>query len=99
MSEIDWMQELGIDGAVCGECGQGMLQVDSCVMATIHLEGADYDPIPYGQERWWTDYKKTPRSRCHDCNVAIGGIHHPGCDMEECPVCGGQLFVCDCSED
>lgn len=34
--------------------------------------------------------------RCHDCGVKIGEIHHPGCDMEECPRCGGQYFICDC---
>ena len=34
--------------------------------------------------------------RCHDCNIGLGGYHHPGCDMEECPKCGGQLISCGC---
>lgn len=34
--------------------------------------------------------------RCTDCNVAVGGRHHPGCDREKCPACGGQLISCDC---
>lgn len=33
---------------------------------------------------------------CGDCNVKAGKIHHPGCDQEECPNCGGQLISCDC---
>lgn len=34
--------------------------------------------------------------QCHDCAVEIGEQHKPGCDMEECPFCGGQLIGCDC---
>lgn len=33
---------------------------------------------------------------CHDCNVAPGGYHHSGCDMERCPRCVGQRMTCDC---
>jgi len=37
--------------------------------------------------------------RCHDCNIADGGYHHPGCDMERCPNCGGQLISCGCLDE
>lgn len=37
--------------------------------------------------------------RCHDCNIQVGGYHHPGCDMEECPRCHGQLISCGCLDD
>jgi len=33
---------------------------------------------------------------CHDCEVAEGLLHQPGCDMECCPFCGHQLISCDC---
>lgn len=37
-----------------------------------------------------------PDHRCHDCGIAPGGFHHPGCDIEICPRCKGQLISCDC---
>ena len=40
-----------------------------------------------------------PYVQCHDCGVREGEIHEPGCDMESCPFCGGQLLSCECSYD
>lgn len=31
---------------------------------------------------------------CHDCNAGPGKPHHPGCDNERCPECGGQMLGC-----
>lgn len=31
--------------------------------------------------------------RCPDCNVAVGGFHHPGCDWEQDPLTGDQLLM------
>lgn len=39
--------------------------------------------------RYWLDLK------CHDCGRSVGQLHKLGCDMERCPLCGGQLISCD----
>jgi hypothetical protein len=38
-----------------------------------------------------------PDSRCHDCGAAAGRLHQRGCDMERCPLCGGQPISCGCA--
>ena len=33
---------------------------------------------------------------CHDCGAKVGELHDHGCDVECCPLCGGQLIACGC---
>jgi len=33
---------------------------------------------------------------CPGCAVAPGEFHEPGCDVERCPRCKGQMISCDC---
>jgi hypothetical protein len=38
----------------------------------------------------------TRDDRCPECRVRPGQVHRAGCDIEQCPYCGGQLISCDC---
>ena len=78
--------------AVCSYCDQEMLWADGCVADPIAIGGRSYQPVRYGSELHYG----RPNRRCHDCRALPGGIHHHGCDMEECPACGGQSISCGC---
>jgi hypothetical protein len=82
-------------GALCKECKQGMRESDGCREFPIPMKDGDtLAPVKHGEETradWGRDGK-----RCHDCAAKVGHFHHPGCDVEECPKCGGQLWGCEC---
>lgn len=92
--------------AVCEYCGQEMATGRGCIP---YFEGISR--IAYGQEqRFDTDRFGRPVGgdpwrpgilasgrACHDCGVTIDQLHHPGCDIEECPMCHGQALSCGCT--
>lgn len=81
---------------VCTACGLDKREADSCVGEMLLISGKYRDRIRFGEELsgWGNDL-----SRCPDCGVAHGGLHHPGCDIEECPLCGGQIIACECGAE
>lgn len=80
---------------ICNLCSQEMTdpKTVSCTTNTVvdFPDSSDAPSIPFNSD--------DPDVRCHDCNVADGGNHHPGCDSEECPKCLGQLFGCGCLDE
>ena len=84
--------------AICGYCNREMTVADSCSAKTLHLAGMPLVLPPFGAET----RMRAPEEftgRCHDCGVQMGGFHHPGCDMAECPRCREQLLGCGCRFD
>jgi hypothetical protein len=82
--------------AMCTWCEQDMLEANSCSVAALHLNGVAVPLVRYGRE---PRHRSRRPVRCGDCRVTVGGHHHPGCDVAECPSCGKQLLSCDCPYD
>ena len=77
----------------CLDCFQTM-DVDSCSCNTLTL--AEKNGWIISRHERSTFHFEEEDGRCHDCGIKHGGIHHYGCDVERCPICGGQLIGCDC---
>jgi len=61
---------------------------------TCWKNGVEFDRIRYGYEE--DDWGANDHP-CGDCAVVKGEYHVPGCDIERCPSCGGQMIGCECS--
>ena len=83
--------------ARCTFCGKEMLDGMSCSESSLRIAGVDYAPVRWGDE---TGYRVAePTSRCGDCGTPLGGVHHHGCDLEQCPVCLSQALMCGCFDE
>ena len=80
--------------AICKWCNNDMLE-----LTTTTCTGNRFVEFPDGQELPAVPFDSMAGERCHDCNIAHGSYHHPGCDMERCPRCGGQLISCGCLDE
>lgn len=86
--------------AKCNWCGQEMVEGGECtgndtVRFTMNEWG---EPGPEPEDLPSIPYDG-PGEICHDCSVRRGAKHHPGCDMEICPRCKGQLIGCGCLDE
>ena len=81
--------------AVCTFCDQEMNTARSCTVETLHRDGVALVLKPFGREFGGS----RSATKCGDCGVARGGLHHLGCDLQCCPACGGQLLSCGCRFD
>jgi len=73
---------------VCLACNRNIRKSSTCRLRFV-------GQIRYGDEtrKNWAEKKK----KCPGCKVKIGGFHHEGCKIEECPECGKALMSCECN--
>jgi hypothetical protein len=83
---------VGADFAQPGE--PPVNQVDMYVQ--MYLVSRPLRRIRWGDEKGLWPKKRGRLGPCGDCAALPGQYHAPNCDMEQCPVCGGQALSCDC---
>ena len=81
--------------AICGACNRDMATSDGRGVSFVVIGGKKYERIKRGSKR---DMFPTWYGRCHDCGARRGQYHHMMCDVERCPACGGQMFLCGCDD-
>jgi hypothetical protein len=80
--------------AGCSWCEKEMTTAGSCSVIALHRDGVRIEMIPWGSEPGWSAV-----GRCGDCGALPGGRHDPGCDVQQCPLCGRQMISCGCRFD
>ena len=70
---------------ICELCEQEKEKAYSCMK---RMDGQ----IPYANET----NAHLPPHHCPECYVGMGGFHHAGCGIEQCPECNGQVSLCLC---
>lgn len=93
---LNRQQEGRLRLAYCPICKRSMKDASSCIATRIEYDdGVIFDAVPFGEE---TSGAVAGAVTCPDCGVKTGGLHHFGCEIEECPRCRGRLVLCHCGE-
>lgn len=77
--------------------GEPLHSTDDLMDIRDVLEDGEEGIAPGGQRpRFTRKRQQLYTAHCGDCGVVEGQYHVPGCDLERCPFCSGQLISCEC---
>jgi len=76
--------------ATCSACNCGQVVATTCAIVDVSLANGRVLP----RVRFFPDDGASLDDHCAACDVAPGGLHHLGCDLELCPSCGRQASIC-----
>jgi hypothetical protein len=77
--------------AVCRWCGRDYRPALEGCAGEFVFDGVRIERIPFTDED--TD------TRCPDCGVGVGQLHHGHCAEEECARCGALMDSCSCDPE
>jgi hypothetical protein len=93
----------------CNQVTEPVDERESCIDYAVEWSGQTFCAVRYGDEpelnsvkiaekwsRWHRIKAVAPviQPRCPGCRTPVGGVHHPGCSWEVCPVCGQRPAAC-----
>ena len=71
---------------------------NGCSKSILYANNQFYEPVKVGDPGDWGENEEKDYC-CPDCGAPYGTYHHANCDVERCPICGGQLWTCDCFDN
>lgn len=80
--------------AKCNVCGKEKAEKVGCDWAYFEIDERKYERVKYGDEKRSNSPEESPF--CPSCGTPAGGYHHPGCSVEECPICKKKVLHCEC---
>lgn len=80
--------------AKCNVCGQEKTENASCNWVCFEIDEQQYERVRYGDEK--RSNFNQEYAFCRGCGTPVGGYHHPGCEIEECPLCKKTVLNCEC---
>lgn len=83
--------------AICTWCDREMTEATSCTVNVLYQGGVEVAVAKFDSGRGQPRMERC--GDCGDCGVSRRGYHHPGCDLQRCPVCRRQMISCDCRFD
>jgi hypothetical protein len=77
--------------AVCQWCDRGYRPALKGCLGVFVFDGERLERIPFNDE--------DADTRCPDCGVGVGQLHHGHCTEEECASCGALMDSCSCDPE